>query len=298
MTVPLSVTPSTLTLPDGRCLAWYDVGDPHGTPAVYLPGTPTSGLAGLLHDAAARRAGVRWISLDKPGYGGSSRQPHRGLTDLAADVARLADHLGIEDFVAVGESGGGPQALALAAGLGERVIGLVLLSSMGPNEGAGRRGMKLDNRLFLALAAHAPWLLRPILRRLGARLNDPARAATLADKHRQAMPAEERGLLAAHPDLLDLALAASADALRRGPDAALDELRLLTRPWGISLADVTAPVALWHGTADRHVPVQVAHRLVARLPHAKFHVVEGGGHSVGLLEIDAVMATVAASGRS
>ena len=37
--------PSTLTLPDGRTLAYDDVGDPAGTPVVYLHGTPDSRLA-------------------------------------------------------------------------------------------------------------------------------------------------------------------------------------------------------------------------------------------------------------
>ena len=65
--------PCLLRLPDGRELAWYEFGDPEGVPCIYTAGTPESGLAGGCYDAAARRAGVRWISIDKPGYGTPTR---------------------------------------------------------------------------------------------------------------------------------------------------------------------------------------------------------------------------------
>ncbi|MDP9182426.1 MAG: alpha/beta hydrolase [Actinomycetota bacterium] len=282
-----------LVLPDGRRLAWHDLGDPSGTVALYLPGTPTSGLAGLLYDDSARRAGIRWISLDKPGYGGSDRHVGAGFPELAADVRHLTEHLGVESFVAVGESGGGPQALALGALLTDLVRRVVVLSGMGAYDRAARQGMKVDNRFLMALAAHAPRVLRLPLGRMGRELNDPVRAAAVARKHLASMPADEKALIAQHPELLEVSLAAAAEALRDGPAAAVEELRLFTRPWGFTLADVTVPVDLWHGTADRNVPVQVAERVAAALPSSTTHLVEGGGHSIGLMRVDDVMATIA-----
>ena len=69
-----------MTLPDSRRLSWHEFGDPDGSPVIYTAGTPVSGLGGGSYDEAARAAGLRWISPDKPGYGGSDYQPKRSLT--------------------------------------------------------------------------------------------------------------------------------------------------------------------------------------------------------------------------
>src|SRR6478672_10796406 len=110
-------TSQSLRLADSRQLAWYEYGDAAGSPCIYTTGTPASGLAGGTYDKAAAEAGVRWISVDKPGYGHSDLQPGRTLLDWPADVRALADHLGLERFAVAGESGGGPFALALAYAL-------------------------------------------------------------------------------------------------------------------------------------------------------------------------------------
>src|SRR4051812_16891061 len=61
------LVPESLRLAEGRALAWYEYGDAAGLPCVYTTGTPASGLAGATYDKAAAEAGVRWISVDKPG---------------------------------------------------------------------------------------------------------------------------------------------------------------------------------------------------------------------------------------
>lgn len=103
----IAPTVHRLKLADGRGLTWYEFGDTEGVPCFYVPGTPESGLAGSCYDAAARRAGVRWISVDKPGYGHSDPLWNRSLLGFAADLGELADHLGLASFVVAGESGGG-----------------------------------------------------------------------------------------------------------------------------------------------------------------------------------------------
>lgn len=72
-----------LTLGDGRTLHVYDTGEEdserlavfwhHGTPNIGAPPAPLFPAAG--------RLGIRWVSYDRPGYGGSSPHPAR-------DVAR------------------------------------------------------------------------------------------------------------------------------------------------------------------------------------------------------------------
>jgi pimeloyl-ACP methyl ester carboxylesterase len=108
------VASDVITLPGGRRLRWYEFGDRGGPPVLYTTGTPVSGLGGAWYDQAARASGLRWISLDKPGYGGSGYHRDRSLASWADDLAALAGHLGLDRFALAGESGGAPFTLEIA----------------------------------------------------------------------------------------------------------------------------------------------------------------------------------------
>ena len=69
----------TMTLRDGRTVAFDDIGDPGGFPVMYNPGFLNSRLGRGPDDSAAIRAGLRVICLDRPGYGGSSPQAYYTL---------------------------------------------------------------------------------------------------------------------------------------------------------------------------------------------------------------------------
>jgi pimeloyl-ACP methyl ester carboxylesterase len=112
-----------ITLADGRRLRWHEFGDPDGSPVLYTAGTPVSGLGGGAYDEAARAAGLRWVSPDKPGYGGSDYQCKRSVISWGDDLAALAGHLGLDHFALAGESGGAPFTLAAAQQLADQVSG-------------------------------------------------------------------------------------------------------------------------------------------------------------------------------
>ncbi len=93
-------------LSDGRVLAYEQYGDADGRPVFFFHGTPGSRL---FHppDEVTRRTGVRLICVDRPGYGGSTFQPGRQILDWPADIAALADALGLRTFAVAGHSGEG-----------------------------------------------------------------------------------------------------------------------------------------------------------------------------------------------
>lgn len=112
---------SSTTVSDGRRLGWYEYGDAAGTPCVFLAGTATSGLAGAAFDRAARAAGVRLISIDRPGLGSSDRAQRRPLLHWSDDVRELMDHMRVSHFSVLGHSAGGAYSLAVARALPDRV---------------------------------------------------------------------------------------------------------------------------------------------------------------------------------
>ena len=138
----------TVQTPDGRTLAVEDTGDPAGWPVLIHNGTPNSRLiyAPVVADAQAR--GLRLISYDRPGYGGSSPHPGRTVADCAADVRAICATLGIDRLATWGISGGGPHVLACAALLPDLVVAAASLASPAPLGAQGLdwfAGMGEDN---------------------------------------------------------------------------------------------------------------------------------------------------------
>ena len=77
----------TITTSDGRRLAVYESGDPAGRPVVAIYGTPMGGTPYPRHDEDARARGIRLVTYDRPGYGGSDPRP--GREDLTQPIARI-----------------------------------------------------------------------------------------------------------------------------------------------------------------------------------------------------------------
>ena len=270
--------PQTLRLPDGRQLAWYEYGDAAGLPCVYTTGTPASGLAGRTYDKDAAEAGVRWISVDKPGYGHSDLQPDRRLLQWPEDVQVLADHLGLDRFAVAGESGGGPHALALAYALPDRVTTAIVVAGLGPGDDPkAREGMKRANRVIHVAAQRAPWALRLAIGAMARTLKDEQKAQRYLAKQMAGAPPADRAAYD-DPEFATLGLAATRDAFRAGTDGAVQEMRLLTRAWGFRPEDVRTHVDLFHGEQDVNVPVATARRIAAALPDCDARFYPDLGH--------------------
>jgi pimeloyl-ACP methyl ester carboxylesterase len=264
------MAPDVITLADGRRLHWHEFGDPDGSPVLYTAGTPVSGLGGAAYDEAARAAGLRWVSPDKPGYGGSDYQRQRSVRGWADDLSALAGHLGLDHFALAGESGGAPFTLTAAHQLAGRVSVVALIASGGPIGPAERAGQKARNRIM-------GWLAR----------NDPARRER--SLRRDMVTAPE----AAHGGLR-IEYEAVADALRPGTRATVQELALLKRPWAFPLGEVKTPVHLWHGALDRNAPIAHARGLARELPDATLHIGDSSGHDIGHDRSGEIMSVLAA----
>src|SRR4029077_159835 len=80
-----------LELSDGRELAWRWWGDEGGIPVLRIQGPPASRLSRNPDATVQRELGVRYLMADRPGYGGSTRKPGRGIADIADDLVALLD---------------------------------------------------------------------------------------------------------------------------------------------------------------------------------------------------------------
>lgn len=275
-----------ITLPDGRRLNWHEFGDPNGSPVIYTSGTPVSGLYGASYDEPARAAGLRWISPDKPGYGGSDYQRGRSLVSWADDLAALAGHLGLGRFALAGESGGGPFTLAAAHGLSDRVSVVALIASGAPIGRAERAGQQVRIRVYGWLARNAPALNAVPLTAMRWSLGSPARLDRALRREMAATPQ------ARHADLR-IEFEAVADALRQGTRGAVQEVAMTKRPWTFPLSEVKTPVHLWHGALDTNAPIAIARLLARELPDATLHISESSDHDIGHDRRDEITSVIA-----
>ena len=265
---------ASVTLPDGRELAYEEYGDPAGFPVLSFHGGLSSRLdAAPAHEAAVAK-GVRLISPDRPGIGLSTYQPGRRLTDWPADVGRLTDALGIGRFAVMGWSAGGPYAAVCAATMHGRVTAAALLSSSVPLDLYGTtRGLTMEDRTLLLLAQRAPWLASAVI-------NTSIVSTSNARLMRAAMrsfPAADRTILTEWGPP-DLALAFVREAVRQGTKGCVQDYRIFGDPWGFSLEEIKVPVQIWEGSDDRTGPPGYRAFLKMHIPHATVTVVPHEGH--------------------
>jgi pimeloyl-ACP methyl ester carboxylesterase len=107
----------TLSLADGRRVAWAEWGVRQGEPVVFLHRNPGSRLLDPDSTATAA-AGVRLITIDRPGYGRTDPLAAPKRSAVAADVAAVVRHIGLDDVAVMGWSGGGVFALDAARAIG------------------------------------------------------------------------------------------------------------------------------------------------------------------------------------
>ncbi len=156
-----------LPLPDGA-VGVTEEGE--GSPVVAVHGLPGS-VRDFRWLGAALDDRVRLVRIEVPGFGGSATRRDRSLRSRAEAIAQAVTALGIDRYVVVGHSMGGPVAAALALADPGRVVGLGLLASVGPIPHAGLRSLPVSPWVLSWLLAAPPgrWL-RPRVRHAFGRM--------------------------------------------------------------------------------------------------------------------------------
>ena len=260
------VTESEHTLPDGRTLQLYDTGATSGTLTVFWHhGTPNIGPPPEPLFATSERLGLRWIGFDRPGYGGSSPLPGRDVVSAASCVASIADALGLERFAVMGHSGGGPHALACAALLPGRVLAAVSMAGLAPYGAEGLDwfgGMNLSGVASLRAA-------------LAGREAKEAYEASGPPFDPSMFTAADYAALEGTWAWLNSVVGPAQAA---GPGGLIADDLAYVSPWGFSPSQITCPLLLLHGTADRVVPTSHSQWLARQISSAELWLRPDDGH--------------------
>jgi pimeloyl-ACP methyl ester carboxylesterase len=259
-------------------LGYAELGDPSGMPVFYFHGVPGVRVAFVGTAANYSKAGIRLITLDRPGNGISNRKPGWSLLDWPEDIAQLAGELGLGRFGIIAESGGGPFGLACAYRLADSLTSVVISSGAGPMDGPGtRHGIKPLNRLVMEMLPKKR-LASLLLATLGAlylRWPDFTVDSLLCHDS----PSADRELLALE-DMRASTRRMLAYATGNGVGGLVDELALLVTPWGFDPREIPIGIRFWHGDVDNTIPLHQAQYLSSVIGGSSLVVCPGEGHLV------------------
>lgn len=268
----------TLTLSRGRDIGLARYGQIGGTPVVAFHGAPACRLMFDVAEQSARKLGLELICPDRPGYGLTPLDRQPSLASRTQMHLALVDALGLERFHLLGVSGGGPYAVALAAAIPERVVGMALVSPIGPVAdlmGQGGPSVHPFHRWFFLRLPHRKRLLG-INSAVSARLFKRAPRFFARLFARSLGSADQAVLKQSHVERSLIRM--TQGSLQQGVLGATTDLRIFSSPWNVQFDDVTCPTLLWQGTADRIVPSSVSLALADKLPDCEAIRLAGHGH--------------------
>ncbi|KAK4958146.1 hypothetical protein LTR10_004571 [Elasticomyces elasticus] len=268
-------------LPDGRNLDYQISGAKDGFPFVFIHGTPGAypTLSGL--KAVCEKKNVKLITFSRAGYGGSTRHRGRRVVDGVADTKALLEHLGVQQCIVGGWSGGGPHALACAARL-PGCLAVLCVAGAAPFDGEGldflagqgednveefRAAMKGEEEIQKFCEAARPGLQQ-------------ADAAGIVEEMSSILPEVDKRALTENKTMGDDIAASFREAFKVSADGWIDDDLEFVQPWGFDFSEIEVPVYLYQGSEDKMVPFAHGQWLASHLPRERLteHLLDGEGH--------------------
>jgi pimeloyl-ACP methyl ester carboxylesterase len=237
-------TDHDIELPGRGCTSIREAQGPPGAPTVMLlHGLAATGRLNWFTALPALAERFRVIIVDHRGHGRGIRTHHFRLADCADDAVAIADHLGIESFIAVGYSMGGPIAKLCWSRHRDRVRGLVLCATA--NHFLRPEAQGAVSAVFPGMVVAARLMPRFFLDRI---IDGMTRGLPEGDRRDRIRREMERS------DAATVLQAARA------------VIRFSSRDWATG---IDVPTAVVITTQDNLVPPQRQYRMAASIPGAR-----------------------------
>lgn len=264
-----------IKLKDERNLGYALYGDSNGKPLFYFHGWPSGRLMAAETDIAAKKLGVRVISIDRPGYGLSDFQDGRTLLDWPNDVLELAGKLKIKKFAVLGISGGGPYAAVCAYKIPERLTKIGIVVGLAPTY----IPKMLDELPWLTKVIWASYARFPIVAKVASiLLYLNAKYSPGLGLFRFYFRSQYDRKILANANVRQRVKKSVKDAFRTGYKGAEWDLRLFTNDWKFNLKDIKATVYLWYGSDDKNVSLAMGKYYESQIKQSKLTIYPNEGH--------------------
>lgn len=284
------ITTDVLTLADGRQLEYGFAGDPAKPTVLFHHGTPGSVTTFNVYKQLFDVDEFFLVFYSRAGWGKSSRHEGRSAASVVADVTAVLDHLGRDEYVSVGWSGGGPHTLACAALGAPRCRGAIAVAGVAPidadfdwTEGMGPENIEEFEFAKAGGPAYEAHLTQ--------NANELATVTvdTLIDTF--------GGLLSEGDKVAWSPLSVREDEVRDlhhcftgGPHGFIDDDQAFMNPWGFDVSTISVPTFIWFGDEDLMVPPTHGEWLVTNIPGATRRRVAPEGHiSIWFNQMDGII---------
>ncbi len=266
-----------LRLPDGRWLAWADLGKPNGHPIIFMH--VIAGTRYFRHPnlEVLQELGIRLIIPERPGIGDSDPLANRTVADWTKDVKALANYLKLDRFSVMGFSEGTPYALATAHALSHRIIKVFLVSAMPPVDGHDNMKSKASPpmRTAVFVARYFPGLLLPLVRIMVRNIRRDV--YQFIDRIMQGQSEQDMKVFE-DPLVRENYAKGLLSVLAHGESYLVTEILLAVHGWRLIDAKLDIPVVFIHGTEDWLFPIEDLRGLTSFFPQATLREVDRAGH--------------------
>jgi pimeloyl-ACP methyl ester carboxylesterase len=285
--------PRMVATVDGRTLETLTAGNPGGYPWLWVPGSPSAAADYPRLDDLATKLDLRLVTWSRPGYGGSTPRPvppeGPRIVDDVPDIEAILNALGMDEFVVVGWSGGGPRALACAAVLSDRCRAAATLAGLAPFDAAGldwMSGMGPGNVADFTAALQGPEVYAAFQEKFFMPMASASVADVAAGLDQLLTPTDEATFTG---DLAQWLAETMHRAGAQGVVGVRDDGLALAAPWGFDVGSISVPTAIWAGGQDATVPYAHGHWLAANVPGATAHLFDDAGHITLVNDLEEVL---------
>ncbi|ORA39986.1 alpha/beta fold hydrolase [Mycobacterium aquaticum] len=250
----------------GRRTAYASYGPDSGEPTVFIAGAGC-GRRMAFGLEVLEAAGIRLISVDRPGLGASTADPNKTLDSVAADIAAMIDTIVGRPVPVVANSQGAPFGLALAAtGRASRLVLVSPIDDLGHPPVAAQ--LPPAHREFVAaIAADPEGAMQDLCGYTATALFDMIMADYPAS---DAVVYDQPGFRATLREALD-------DGFAQGAAGYARDTVLATSPWPAHVLSPGVDVHVLFGADDTVHSPDLGATLTARIPGATRSVIADVG---------------------
>jgi pimeloyl-ACP methyl ester carboxylesterase len=263
---------------DKKKIVYHDFGDPNGIPIIFFHGTGSHIHSLLLHKPALE-FGFRIITPDRPGVGDSEFH-NWSLLGFAEDMKDLLDSLVIDKAGIMGLSGGGPTLYATAYTMPERLKFVVDLACSKPvyTDPEMIKDLGATDKFYAKAGSKLPLVLFEIpYSFIGIMQKVFKNPKSFAKMFKESL-CEADSLIFENPEFQYLFMQDFQNLFKHGSKGPAYDAKTNYKDWGFDLSKIQTPVQVYHGTADKFIPLMYSEWLKERISNLKITTYEGEGH--------------------